>query len=140
MTNKKTPMNNTPLIDTSLRYMYPHFYGECLRHSGPNSTLDILITGSTFFGRSKFSILWNRPNCTVCIITAQNVREILIRLAFQVGCKASSPSWAPPSSDTKPHRMLLRSHGGGNCSGDGGAHEGEPALHPTAHSNYLLVG
>ena len=28
--------------------------------------------------------------------------------------------------------MLLRSHGGGNCSGDGGAHEGGPDLHPTA--------
>ena len=27
--------------------------------------------------------------------------------------------------------MLLRSHGGGNCSGDGGAHEGGPDLHPT---------
>ena len=28
--------------------------------------------------------------------------------------------------------MLLRSHGGGNCSGDGGAHEGGPDLHPAA--------
>ena len=27
--------------------------------------------------------------------------------------------------------MLLRSHRGGNCSGDGGAHEGGPDLHPT---------
>ena len=27
--------------------------------------------------------------------------------------------------------MLLRSHGGGNCSGDRGAHEGGPNLHPT---------
>ena len=27
--------------------------------------------------------------------------------------------------------MLLRSNGGGNCSGDGGAHEGGPDLHPT---------
>ena len=27
--------------------------------------------------------------------------------------------------------MLLRSHGGGNCSGDGGAHEGGPDFHPT---------
>ena len=29
--------------------------------------------------------------------------------------------------------MLQRSHGGGNCSGDGGAHEGGPDLHPTGH-------
>ena len=35
----------------------------------------------------------------------------------------------------KPHRMLLRSHGGGNCSGDGGAHEGGPDLHPTAQNS-----
>ena len=27
--------------------------------------------------------------------------------------------------------MLLRSHGGGNCSGDGGAREGGSDLHPT---------
>ena len=32
--------------------------------------------------------------------------------------------------------MLLRSHGGGNCSGDGGAHEGGPDLHPTAPPVY----
>ena len=30
--------------------------------------------------------------------------------------------------------MLLRSHGGGNCSGDGGAHEGGPDLHPTGRN------
>ena len=32
--------------------------------------------------------------------------------------------------------MLLRSHGGGNCSGDGGAHEGGPDLHPTAFGGH----
>ena len=34
--------------------------------------------------------------------------------------------------------MLLRSHGGGNCSGDGGAHEGGPDLHPTANAQDRL--
>ena len=34
--------------------------------------------------------------------------------------------------------MLLRSHGGGNCSGDGGAHEGGPDLHPTEFSGLTL--
>ena len=29
--------------------------------------------------------------------------------------------------------MLLCSHGGGNCSGDGGTHEGGPDLHPTGY-------
>ena len=32
---------------------------------------------------------------------------------------------------TKSNPFRQRSHGGGNCSDDGGAHEGEPALHPT---------
>ena len=32
---------------------------------------------------------------------------------------------------TKSDPFRQRSHGGGNCSDDGGAHEGEPALHPT---------
>ena len=31
----------------------------------------------------------------------------------------------------KSNPFRQRSHGGGNCSDDGGAHEGEPALHPT---------
>ena len=31
--------------------------------------------------------------------------------------------------------MLLLSHGGGNCSGDGGAHEGGPDLHPTGYAS-----
>ena len=36
--------------------------------------------------------------------------------------------------------MLLRSHGGGNCSGDGGAHEGGPDLHPTAcRGSYMYM-
>ena len=34
--------------------------------------------------------------------------------------------------------MLLRSHGGGNCSGDGGAHEGGPDLHPTGFNTVFL--
>ena len=34
--------------------------------------------------------------------------------------------------------MLLRSHGGGNCSGDGGAHEGGPDLHPTGSNEVDL--
>ena len=34
--------------------------------------------------------------------------------------------------------MLLRSHGGGNCSGDGGAHEGGPDLHPTANNTNCM--
>ena len=32
---------------------------------------------------------------------------------------------------TKSNPFRQRSHGGENCSDDGGAHEGEPALHPT---------
>ena len=35
--------------------------------------------------------------------------------------------------------MLLRSHGGGNCSGDGGAHEGVPDLHPTGYFCLVLL-
>ena len=36
--------------------------------------------------------------------------------------------------------MLLRSHGGGNCSGDGGAHEGGPDLHPTvALTDFYII-
>ena len=34
--------------------------------------------------------------------------------------------------------MLLRSHGGGNCSGDGGVHEGGPDLHPTEFNSISL--
>ena len=35
---------------------------------------------------------------------------------------------------TKSNPFRQRSHGGGNCSDDGGAHEGEPALHPTRNN------
>ena len=35
--------------------------------------------------------------------------------------------------------MLLRSHGGGNCSGDGGAHEGGPDLHHTGLGRVYIV-
>ena len=35
--------------------------------------------------------------------------------------------------------MLLRSHGGGNCSGDGGAHEGGPDLHPTEFNRPCIL-
>ena len=38
---------------------------------------------------------------------------------------------------TKSNPFRQRSHGGGNCSVDGGAHEGEPALHPTPHNRSL---